>query len=152
MSFLALILTFFAAFHLPWIRRLKFLRTVRDKASYAIACGFLFTGVSHFTNPARFVAMMPPFIPAHDAMVAVSGVAELAGAVGLMIPATRRAAGIGLIALLLAIFPANIYVAVAGKTVAGMPDAAWYYWVRLPFQLVYIAWIRWCAVQQPRAS
>ncbi len=94
--------------------------------------------------------MMPPFIPAHDVMVAVSGVAELAGAVGLMIPTTRRAAGFGLIALLLAIFPANIYVAIAGKTVAGMPDAAWYYWVRLPFQLVYIAWNGLCMVQQPR--
>jgi len=150
-SFFALILTFFLAFHLPWIRRLNFLKTVRDKASYAIACGFLFTGVSHFTNPARFVAMMPPFIPAHDVMVAVSGIAELAGAMGLMIPATRRTAGFGLIALLLAIFPANIYVAVASKTVVGMPDAPWYYWVRLPFQPVYIAWISWCAVQRPKS-
>lgn len=131
--------------HLPRIRHLSVLASVRDKAAYAIACGFLFTGVSHFTDPARFIAMMPPFIPAPDAMVAISGIAELAGAVGLMFPATRRAAGIGLILLLLAIFPANLYVAITGRTVTGMPDAAWYYWVRLPFQLVYIAWISWCA-------
>jgi uncharacterized membrane protein len=108
MIFFALILTFFAFFHLPWVRRLPVLATIRDKAAYAIACGFLFAGASHFTSPDRFIAMMPPFIPAHDAMVAVSGVAELAGAVGLIIPTTRRISAVALILLLLAILPANI--------------------------------------------
>lgn len=110
------------------------------------------TGVTHFTTPERFLPMMPPFLPAHATMVAVSGVAELAGGFGLLIPKSRRLAGVGLILLLLAIFPANIYVAVTGKTVAGMPLAAWYYWVRLPFQFVYIAWIYWCAVDRNKAT
>ncbi len=146
MSFFALILTFFAVFHIPWVRRLPVLATIQDKGSYAIACGFLFAGVNHFTAPDRFAAMVPPFLPEPDAMVAISGVAELAGAIGLMIPKTRKLAGVGLIALLLAIFPANLYVAIAGKSVDGLPDARWYYWIRLPFQFVYIAWIRWCAL------
>lgn len=148
MSFFALMLTFFAILHVPPLRDAPRLATRRDKACFAAAFAFLFTGISHFTNPARFIEMMPPFIPAHAEMVIISGIAEIAGAVGLMIPATRRAAGIGLLALLVAIFPANVYVAVAGKTVQGMPSAAWYYWVRLPFQYVYMVWIYLFAVRR----
>jgi uncharacterized membrane protein len=152
-SFFALILTFFAFLHAPLIRRAPGLATTRDKACYAAAFAFLFTGVSHFANPARFIEMMPPFIPAHAEMVMISGAAEIAGAVGLMIPATRRAAGIGLLALLIAVFPANVYVAMAGKTIEGMPSSSWYYWVRLPFQYVYIVWIYLFAVRRaPRAA
>lgn len=149
MSFFALILFFFAILHLPHIRRAPWLATRRDKACFAAGFAFLFAGVSHFTNPARYVDMMPPFIPAHAEMVIASGIAEIAGAVGLMIPATRRAAGIGLLALLIAVFPANVYVAIAGKTIEGLPSASWYYWVRLPFQFVYIVWIYLFAVMRP---
>lgn len=151
MSFFALILTFFAILHVPPIRKAPGLATRRDKACYAAAFAFLITGASHFTNPARFLEMMPPFIPAHAEMVIISGAAEIAGALGLMMPATRRAAGIGLLALLVAIFPANVYVAMAGKTVQGMPSASWYYWVRLPFQFVYMVWIyRFAVMRAPR--
>ena len=153
MSFFALILVFFAILHAPVIRRAPLLATRRDKACYAAAFAFLFAGVSHFTNPASFIEMMPPFIPAHAEMVVISGIAEIAGAVGLMIRATRKAAGIGLIALLIAVFPANVYVAIAGKTVDGLPTVNWYYWARLPFQFVYIVWIYWFAVERaPRTA
>lgn len=153
MSFFALILVFFAILHAPPVRKAPWLATRRDKACFAAGFAFLFTGVSHFTNPARFIEMMPPFIPAHAEMVIVSGAAEIAGALGLMIPATRRAAAMGLLALLIAVFPANVYVAIAGKTVQGMPSASWYYWVRLPFQFVYMAWIYWFAVRRdPRTA
>ncbi len=152
MILFALVLLFFAAFHLPYVNRVPVLATARDKAAYAIALGFVFAGVTHFTSPERFLAMMPPFIPAPEEMVALSGAAELAGALGLMIPATRRLAGIGLIVLLIAVFPANIYVAMTGKSVAGLPDARWYYWARLPFQLVYIGWVWWSAVRREATS
>lgn len=153
MSFFALILVFFAILHAPVVRLAPVLATRRDKACYAAGFAFLIAGISHFTDPARFIDMMPPFIPAHAEMVIISGIAEIAGAVGLMIPSTRKAAGIGLIALLIAVFPANVYVAIAGKVVDGMPTVSWYYWVRLPFQFVYIVWLYWFAVERaPRAA
>jgi len=147
-SFFALILVFFAILHAPLIRRAPGLATTRDKGCYAAAFAFLIAGVSHFTNPSFFIEMMPPFIPAHAEMVMISGVAEIAGAVGLMIPSTRKAAGIGLLALLVAVFPANVYVAIAGRTVDGMTSVSWLNWVRLPFQFVYIVWIYWFAVMR----
>ena len=149
MSFIALILTFFAILHFLPIRRAPGLATTADKACYAAAFAFLMTGVSHFTSPTRFMEMMPPFIPAHAEMIMISGVAEIAGALGLMIPTTRWAAGMGLLVLLVVVSPANVYLAMAGETVRGMPSASWPYWVRSPFQFVHMAWIYRFAVRRP---
>jgi uncharacterized membrane protein len=145
MFFLVLLLTVFAALHLPGLRRLPYLATAGDKAAVAMAVGFVITGVNHFTNPERFLVMMPAMLPAPTLLVLVSGGLELAGALGLLIPATRRWAGLGLALLLIAVFPANLNVAIQGLTVPGMPDARWYYWLRLPFQLVFIGWALWCS-------
>lgn len=74
-------------------------------------------------------------------MVAVSGVAEILGGAGVCFRSTRRAAGWWLIALLIAVFPANIHAISTGMVIGGHALPAWILWARLPFQLLFIAWV-----------
>lgn len=107
-----------------------------------LALGFITSGTLHFLRPKPFVRIVPPQLPAPEVLVAVSGAAEILGALGLLLPRTRRAAGAGLILLLVAVFPANVQMAIdpegAGK---GVP--AWALWARLPLQplLVVLVWL-----------
>ncbi len=101
-------------------------------------------GINHFVDPASYRALMPPELPAHDLLIWLSGTAELALAVGLFIPETRRWAAWGVIALLIAIVPANIYVAVHNIPLSGAPEGAGPgNWVRLAVQPVLILWAWW---------
>jgi uncharacterized membrane protein len=100
---------------------------------------FAGTGTMHFVTPDAFVQIVPPMLPAKEALVAISGAAELAGAAGLLIPQTRRYAAYGLIALLVAVFPANIYMALDRTRFASLPE--WALIARLPLQFLLIAWI-----------
>lgn len=88
---------------------------------------------------------MPPWIPWHLAMVYLSGAAEIAGGIGLLIPGLRRAAAWGLVALLIAVFPANIYMAVDHIQVTAHPMPAALLWGRLPLQAVLIWWVLWAS-------
>jgi uncharacterized membrane protein len=144
MMFLSIVLVFFAILHIPPLARLQPLATRRDRAAFAIGLAFLFTGTMHFAQPDRFMSMMPPWMPAPRTMVYWSGVLELLGGVGLFLRLTRPLAGIGLILLLIAIFPANLHQA--------LTDGALYYWVRLPFQAVYIAWLVWSTRPLPERT
>jgi uncharacterized membrane protein len=150
MTFLLTLAAFWAMLHVPPLPRLLRLPSGRDKARVAAALGFMVTGVTHFTSPERFLPMMPPFLPAPLALIYLSGAFELLGAIGLLLPATQRAAAWGLVALLVAVFPANIYAALTGGQAAGMPSSAWYLWSRLPFQAVYIWWL--LAATRPQSS
>lgn len=98
-------------------------------------------GIRHFTTPDFYLRMMPPYIPAHEAMVALSGVAESALGLAVLIPPLRVYAAWGIIALLIAVFPANVHMAVANVPLGELP--AWVAWARLPFQAVFIAWAWW---------
>ena len=118
-------------------------------ARVAIAGVFLVTGTLHFLRPEAFVRIVPPMLPWPRALVYVSGLCELAGAVGLLIPRVRQAAAYGLVALLIAVFPANIYMAVAHVSFGGWLDQPLYHWIRLPFQAVLIAWVLWSATARP---
>lgn len=100
-------------------------------------------GVNHFVSPDPYVAMMPAALPAHLALVYVSGVAEIAGGLGLILPRTRRAAAWGLVLLLLAVFPANVNMAVNHLPLGERTLPAWALWGRLPLQAVLIAWAWW---------
>jgi len=109
---------------------------------------FVSAGVSHFTATDFFVEIVPPYLPASLLLVWVSGVAEIALGVLVLVPATRRLAAWGLIALLLAVFPANIHMAINHVHPAHAP--AWMgepttlaLWLRLPLQFVMIAWAWW---------
>lgn len=99
---------------------------------------FVVAGIGHFIIPDFYLAMMPPWLPAHRFLVQLSGVAEFAGGVGLLIPRVRRAAGIGLILLLIAVFPANIQMLLNARA-AGTAELA--LWTRLPFQILFIWWV-----------
>lgn len=102
---------------------------------------FVFAGIMHFAIPRAYRRIMPPYIPAHRAMVYASGAAEIAGGAGLMLPRGRRAAGWWLIATLLAVFPANVHMALHPDEFSKVPGGTRTLWARLPFQGVFIAWV-----------
>jgi uncharacterized membrane protein len=109
----------------------------------AVITGVLFVaaGALHFIRPAMYEQIIPPQLGHAGLLVAISGIAEVAGGIGLMIPRTRRAAGWGLIVLLLAVWPANIYMAIeAGRFAAVAP--AWLLWARVPLQVALIWWVQ----------
>jgi uncharacterized membrane protein len=110
-----------------------------------LASLFLFAGTVHLVNPELFLPVMPPWIPFHLFCILASGVFELLGGVGLLVPVRviRVITGWGLVLLLLAVFPANIYMAVAHVKVHGFPAHAWEAWARLPLQVVLIGLVFW---------
>lgn len=105
---------------------------------------YVVAGVNHFVSPDFYLPMMPPYLPWHAGLVALSGVAEVALGLAVLVPATRRLAAWGLVLLLIAVFPANLHVALhdipLGDSQHGL--GVWN-WVRLPFQAVLIAWAAW---------
>ena len=103
---------------------------------------FISAGVLHFVTPAPFVHIVPPSLPAPEALVAVSGFFEILGGVGILVPRLRRAAGWGLIALLIAVYPANIHMLVNDVYLPGAPEVRWTLWARMPLQFV-AAWLVW---------
>lgn len=105
-----------------------------------LAAAMIAVGITHFSGPQTYVAMVPPQLPAPLVLVYVSGVAEIAGGLGLLIPRLRRAASFGLIALYLAVFPANIHMALSRVPFDGHPVPDWLLWLRLPFQALFIVW------------
>jgi uncharacterized membrane protein len=107
----------------------------------ALALFFIIAGTAHFISPAPYLAIVPTYLPWPAAMVALSGVAEILGGVGVCLRSTRRAAGWWLSALLIAVFPANIHAISTGMIIGGHALPAWILWARLPFQLLFIAWV-----------
>ena len=111
----------------------------------ALSLMLIFTGISHFTfMKDDMVRMMPPSIPWPRAMVYFTGVCEIAGAMGLLVPEFRRAAAYALVAFFLAVLPANIHAARAGITLRGKPATP--LWIRVPMKLLFIAAALWAAV------
>lgn len=114
---------------------------MRTLSRFALALFFIVAGTAHFIMPATYLAIMPTYVPWPAAMVALSGVAEVLGGVGICFRATRAASGWALIALLIAVFPANIHAISTGMVIGEHSIPAWMLWARLPFQLLFIAWI-----------
>ena len=117
-----------------------------------LAVFFIGAGANHFRDVEFYQTMMPPWLPWHLPLIYASGVAEILGGLGVLLPATRRLAGWGLIVLLLAIFPANLHLALHHVSVPGLNIPAWVLWARLPFQAVFIAWVWWTALAPDRAA
>jgi uncharacterized membrane protein len=111
-----------------------------------VALFFLGAGVLHFVKPDAYEPTVPDALPAHRDIVYVSGVAEIAGALAMLPDRSARWAGWWLIALLIAVFPANVNMAVNAERFRAVPEAL--LWVRLPLQAVLIAWV-W-RVSRPR--
>lgn len=121
---------------------------LRTVLLFVLAAFFVVAGLNHFRDPGFYLAMMPPFLPWHRELVWWSGVFEVIGGVLVLVPALRRLAGWGLIALLIAVFPANIYAAVAHVQPPGEHIAPILLWVRLPFQALFIAWVYFSAIRR----
>jgi uncharacterized membrane protein len=123
------------------------LRRVRRPLLYVMGPLYVVAGVMHFVVPDLYVQIMPPVLPAPLALVYLSGVAEVAVGVGVLVPRTRRAAAWGTVALLLAVFPANLYMATSGVAIEGAPGggdpSALVRWGRLPLQGVLLLWALW---------
>ena len=123
-------------------------KTLQRTGLVVVFLWFLIGGVAHFTATDTEMRIVPPAIPQARAAVLISGVFELLGAAGILIPATRRAAGIGLFILTIAVTPANIYM-LQHAELFNVPR--WALVVRLPFQLALLALILWCTKAVPQA-
>ena len=107
----------------------------------ALAAFFSFAGILHFVRPRPYEAIVPPPFPKKES-VAISGVAEIVGGLAVLHPATRPAGRWGLIALLLAVFPANVWMAVSPEKVPGAHKIPrWALWARLPLQPLAMLWV-----------
>lgn len=104
------------------------------------------TGVLHFTTPDTFTAIVPEYLPAPEALVYASGAAEIAGGLGVLSATTARWAGWWLIATLVAVFPANVDMALHAQRHPDLPPAL--LWARLPLQAALIGWVHWAAIRR----
>jgi uncharacterized membrane protein len=111
------------------------------RAVAPIALLFAVAGTLHFLSPGFFLRIVPPWVPDAELAVRLSGVAEIAGAIGLLIPATRVAAAWGLVALLVAVFPANVYMLQQAMEQGASTGALMVRWIRLPLQPLLIWWV-----------
>ena len=123
---------------------LNYFKSKKDIARLVLALIFTVVGTLHFTHTNKFVRIVPPFIPMPEAMVYISGIFEILGAVGLLIPRYRRLAAFGLVILLIAVLPANIYMAIKNIQLGGIMNNQILQWVRIPFQGVFIWLVLWC--------
>ena len=105
-----------------------------------LAVVMVLAGAMHFVAPKAYVRIVPRALPAPEALVVISGICEILGGLGLLVPSTRPWAAWGLIALFVAVFPANVNMAVNRIGFGRTPPPPWLLWARLPLQGVLIAW------------
>lgn len=123
---------------------------VRTALRWAFGVLMIAQGVNHFVSADFFVSIMPPYLPWHLELVYASGVAEIAIGAGVLVARTRRLAAWGAFALLVAVFPANIHMALHPESYPTIPPAA--LWVRLPLQAVFFAWVWWTCLAAPNEA
>lgn len=114
------------------------------RSQKALASFFAFAGSMHFVIPRRYESIMPPSLPRHKEAVVVSGLAEIAGGAAVLTPGTRRVARWWLLALLAAVFPANLHMAINPEQVPGLDlnrIPRWALWARLPLQPLAMLWV-----------
>ena len=113
----------------------------KNVTRYLLGTLFVVAGINHFLNTAIYLSIMPPYLPWHLELVYVSGVAEAALGILLLIRRTAAWAAWGLIALCVAVFPANVHMAMHADLYPALPPLGW--WLRLPAQGLLIAWAWW---------
>jgi len=142
MLVLAVLLISFLLFRTLGFAGIPLFASWHASARDALAVMLLFTAAAHFTSMRRdLIRMTPPWVPWPSAVVYFTGLCEIAGAVGVLVPGLCRAAGLCLIVFFLAIAPANIHAARAGITLRGKPATALI--LRIPMQFLFIAWAWW---------
>lgn len=115
-----------------------------------LAVSVIIVGITHFLKAEQYARIVPPVFPPL-ASVYVSGFFEILGGIGLLIPGISVAAAWGLVSLFIAVFPANIYLALHNIQIDGIPHSQTLYWLRLPLQAVLLAWAYWYT-RQPEAQ
>ena len=117
------------------------MRKLKILLKYLLCVFFVAAGLNHFVNPAFYLKIMPPYLPWHLFLVYLSGFFEVALGALLLWPALTRAAAWGLMALLIAVFPANIHMVINPQLYPDINPSA--LWLRLPLQAVLVAWAYW---------
>ena len=121
---------------------------------FLMGAGYVVAGVMHFVAPKLYVQIVPPSLPRPELLVYLSGVAEVALGVGVLLRRTRRVAAWGIVALLVAVFPANLYMATHDVVIEGAPEgigdpSETARWARLPLQAVLVLWAWWYTRDPP---
>lgn len=125
---------------------IKTLSTWRNAGIGALAIMFLVTSTAHFNAMKHdLAAMMPEPLPDGLWIIYLTGIFEIAGAVGLLIPGTRKLAGIGLVLMLIAVFPANVNAALNGIPLGGDPPTP--LWLRAPMQILFVGMVWWASIR-----
>ena len=125
------------------------MKSIRKWLRIFLGFAFIVTGLLHFVLTDAFAAIVPPYLPSPVLLVYISGAFEIFGGVGLLLSQPwRRWASYGLAILLLAVFPANIHMALHPNAIPGVSIAPWLLWLRLPLQFVLIGAILWIAQSQ----
>lgn len=122
----------------------------RRLALLGLAAFFVVAGGYHFVKPDLYVAIMPPYLPVQLELVYLSGLFEILGGIAVLVPGIRIRAGRGLILLLLAIYPANVHMALHPELFPDISAVALY--ARMPFQILFIAWAFWATRPDVRAA
>ncbi len=117
------------------------MRTCKLILKYLLGISFVVAGLNHFLNPAFYLKIMPPFLPWHLFLVYLSGFFEVFLGVALLIKRSTRLAAWGLIALLVAVYPANVHMALNPELYPQYKPAL--LWLRLPIQVVLMVWVYW---------
>ena len=105
---------------------------------FGLSVFFIYFGIDHFINPDFYLSIMPPSFPLHEEAVYISGFFEIAGGIGVLIPRFRKIAGWGLVALLIAVYPANIYMAISPEAFPDISIEVLYF--RLALQFLFFYW------------
>ena len=149
-SLFVLVVSFLLLRGVGWLG-VKQLSSWRAAGRGALVIMFLFTGISHFTTMKYdFAAMIPAPLPNDLWVIYLTGVLEIAGAIGLLIPQTRKLAGVCLAVYLVAVFPANVYAALNEVPIRGEAPAP--LWVRGPMQLLYVGLLWWTSIKEPSSA
>ncbi len=117
--------------------------SLRLLARWLLAFSFVIAGTIHFFRPDLYLPLMPEVLPAKRFWIFFTGVAEIAGGVGLLVPALRRAATVGIILMLLGFLWVHVDLLFRPATFGGEPIPRWILWARVPFQFVLAAWAWW---------
>jgi uncharacterized membrane protein len=122
---------------------MEYIKKNKELLRVILGMSIIIVGITHFTVAEQFVRIVPPQLPNPLGLVYLSGFYEILGGIGLLVPPVSQAAAWGLIALFIAVFPANINMAVNHIKLDHIPDSTLLYYARLPLQAVLIAWAWW---------
>jgi uncharacterized membrane protein len=144
--FFILIVSFILLRGIGWLG-VKQLSSWREAGRFALVVMFLFTGISHFSNiKYDYMAMLPDPLPKSLWLIYLTGMLEIAGAIGLLIPRFQRIAGICLVIFLIAVFPANAYAALNEVPFRGRAPTP--LWLRTPIQIFFVWMVWWTSIKR----